>query len=176
MQRASCFFAFFFILSLLVNRAEGGVEEQKEEVSYRGPVHYSDGNPEEDIEGHSIEHLLNHGLANAAYPIIQEALTTNQSDAMHINLARAYVQMNRPHEGMKVLQSIAAKPQSEAYVEAHLLSGRLYMAMPDGTTFVWDTSPPSVFVFAPFFLLHILSVSFVRFTRKKNIRCSRKAL
>merc|ERR1711871_15094 len=51
---------------------------------------------------------------------------------MHINLARAYVQMNRPHEGMKVLQSIAAKPQSEAYVEAHLLSGRLYMAMPDG--------------------------------------------
>ena len=124
-------FLFFLLLTPLAG-ADGGGEEQ-EEVSYRGPVHYSDGNPQEDIEGHSIEHLLNHGLANAAYPMIQEALKTNNSDAMQINLARAHVQMNRPYEGMKVLQSIASRPKSESYVEAHLLCGRLYMAMPEGT-------------------------------------------
>ena len=120
---------FLLLTSFICTDGEG----EEEEVSYRGPVHYSDGNPQEDIVGHSIEHLLNYGLANAAYPMIQEALKTNNSDAMQINLARAHVQMNRPYEGMKVLQSIASKPESESYVEAHLLSGRLYMAMPEGT-------------------------------------------
>ena len=132
-------FFILFLFTLLVT-IEG--EEGEEEASYRGPVHYSDGNPQEDIEGHSIEHLLDHGLANAAFPMIQEALKTNHSHAMQINLARAYVQMNRPHEGMKLLQSIASTPNSESYVEAHLLSGRLYMAMPEGTYKSLPVIPP----------------------------------
>jgi tetratricopeptide (TPR) repeat protein len=78
----------------------------------------------------TIEGLLNIGEASIALHRINEAiLAGNESDKMHINLARAMVQLGKAESGENILISIVGKeePRSDAYVDASLLLGKLYL-------------------------------------------------